>query len=121
MNVMDQIRNEGLKSEIPEFEIGDTVKVYVRVVEGEKTRNQIFEGVVIDEKGSAIDRAFTVRKLTQGVAVERVFPLHSPNVQKLEVVKKGRVRRARLNYLRGRTGKAARIAERRTAKPTKKG
>jgi len=113
MNIMDKIRGEGMKGDVPDFEVGDTVKVHVRVVEGQKTRTQVFQGVVVDRKGSAIDQAFTVRKLTQGVAVERVFPVHSPNVQRIEVSRKGRVRRARLNYLRGRTGKAARITERR--------
>ncbi len=120
MSVMDDIRREGLKpaADVPEFGVGDTVKVHVRVVEGNKTRTQIFEGVVIDRKGSLIEECFTVRKISHNqVAVERVFPLHSPNVQKLEVTRRGRVRRARLNYLRDRTGKAARIAERRDRKP----
>lgn len=127
MNLLEQIRREGLKSDLPAFEVGDTVKVHVRVVEGQKTRTQIFQGVVVDAKGgsivevngdrrrvsSSIEDSFTVRKVSQGVGVERVFPVHSPNVQQIEVTRKGRVRRARLNYLRGLTGKAARIGERR--------
>lgn len=131
MNLLEQIRREGLKGELPDFEVGDTVKVHVRVVEGQKTRTQVFQGVVVDTKGgsivvaggkrrrvsSSIEDSFTVRKVSQGVGVERVFPVHSPNVQQIEVTRKGRVRRARLNYLRGLTGKAARIDERRVGKP----
>ncbi len=119
MNILESIRRQGLKTDVPEFNVGDTIKVHVRVREGEKTRTQLFTGVVIDRKGSNIEEAFTVRKVSGGVAVERVFPLHSPNVQAIEVTRRGRVRRARLNYLRERTGKAARIAERRDAKPVK--
>jgi large subunit ribosomal protein L19 len=114
MNILDSIRHEGLREDVPEFRVGDTVKVQVRVREGNKTRLQLFEGVVIDRKGSAIEACFTVRKLSSGIAVERVFPLHSPNVESIEVARRGKVRRARLNYLRGRSGKGARIAERRT-------
>ena len=113
MNILDSIRHEGLRDDVPEFRVGDTVKVQVRVREGNKTRLQLFEGVVIDRKGSAIEASFTVRKLSSGVAVERVFPLHSPNVDSIEVARHGKVRRARLNYLRGRSGKGARITERR--------
>ena len=113
MNILDSIRHEGLREDVPEFRVGDTVKVQVRVREGNKTRLQLFQGVVIDRKGSAIEASFTVRKLSSGVAVERVFPLHSPNVQSIEVARRGKVRRARLNYLRDRSGKGARIAERR--------
>jgi len=114
MNILDSIRHEGLRDDLPEFRVGDTVKVQVRVREGNKTRLQLFQGVVIDRKGSAIEASFTVRKLSGGVAVERVFPLHSPNVESIEVARHGKVRRARLNYLRGRSGKGARISERRT-------
>jgi large subunit ribosomal protein L19 len=113
MNIMDSIRREGLRAEVPEFRVGDTVKVQVRVREGGKTRLQLFQGVVIDRRGSDIDESFTVRKISSGIAVERVFPLHSPNVDSIEVARRGKVRRARLNYLRGRSGKGARIAERR--------
>jgi len=118
MNIMDSIRRQGLKEDIPAFDVGDTVKVHVRVREGDKTRVQIFTGVVVDRGGSQIEASFTVRKVSGGVAVERVFPLHSPNVQAIEVARRGRVRRARLNYLRDRTGKAARITERRETKET---
>jgi large subunit ribosomal protein L19 len=121
MNILESIRRQGLKEDIPEFRVGDTVKVYVTVREGQKTRAQVFAGVVIDRKGSHVEEAFTVRKMSGGVAVERVFPLHSPTVERIEVTRRGRVRKARLNYLRERTGKAARIAERRdVAKPKSK-
>jgi large subunit ribosomal protein L19 len=116
MNIMESIRRQGLKEDVPTFDVGDTIKVHVRVREGDKTRVQLFTGVVIDRKGSHIEESFTVRKVSGGVAVERVFPLHSPNVQAIEVTRRGRVRRARLNYLRERTGKGARIAERRDTK-----
>jgi large subunit ribosomal protein L19 len=119
MNILDSIRHEGLREDLPEFRVGDTVKVQVRVREGSKTRTQLFQGVVIDRKGSAIEACFTVRKLSSGVAVERVFPVYSPNVESIEVTRHGKVRRARLNYLRQRSGKGARIAERRF--DTKKG
>lgn len=122
MNILDSIRNEGLRGDVPDFHVGDAVKVQVRVTEGNKTRLQLFEGVVIDRKGSAIEACFTVRKISYGVAVERVFPVHSPNVESIEVARSGKVRRARLNYLRGRSGKKARITERKNersaAKPT---
>ena len=111
MNILDSIRHEGLRENTPEFRVGDTVKVQVRVREGNKTRLQLFQGVVIDRKGSAIEACFTVRKLSSGVAVERVFPLNAPTVGGIEVIRRGRVRRAKLYFLRGRTGKAARIRE----------
>ncbi len=122
MNILDSIRHEGLRSDAPEFGVGDTVKVQVKVREGGKTRLQLFQGVVIDRKGSGVEACFTVRKISSGIAVERVFPLNSPNVESIEVARYGKVRRARLNYLRGRSGKAARIAERRveTKKSKKK-
>lgn len=113
MNILDSIRHENLREDHPEFRVGDTLKIQVKVREGNKTRLQMFQGVVIDRKGSAIEACVTVRKLTAGIAVERVFPLHSPNIDSIEVVRQGKVRRARLNYLRGRSGKQARIAERR--------
>lgn len=113
MNILDSIRNESLRTDVPDFAVGDTVKVQVKVREGAKTRLQLFQGVVIDRKGSAVEACFTVRKVSYGVAVERVFPLNSPNVESIEVERYGKVRRARLNYLRGRSGKGARIAERR--------
>jgi large subunit ribosomal protein L19 len=100
----------------PDFAPGDTVRVMVKVVEGERTRTQAFEGVVIDRSNRGLNSNFTVRKISYGEGVERVFPLHSPNVQEIQVVRRGRVRRASLYYLRGRTGKAARIQERLVSK-----
>ena len=120
MNILDSIRHENLREDLPEFRVGDTLKIQVKVREGNKTRLQMFQGVVIDRKGSAIEECLTVRKLTAGIAVERVFPLHSPNIDSIEVVRHGKVRRARLNYLRGRSGKRARIAERRPDKKAAK-
>jgi len=102
-----------LKTEIPEFQAGDTVAVHTKVREGDKERIQIFEGVVIKRKSSGIDSTFTVRKISNGIGVERIFPLHSPNVEKVVRLRAGKVRRSKLYYLRGLRGKAARIAERR--------
>ncbi len=114
MNVIDSIEGEGLRENLPEFRAGDRVKVMVRVVEGEKSRTQVFEGDVIARQGGKGLRAtFTVRKTSGGVGVERIFPLHSPNVQDIEIVRHGRVRRAKLFYLRELSGKKARIRERR--------
>jgi large subunit ribosomal protein L19 len=113
MNILDSIRHENLRTDHPDFRVGDTLKIQVKVREGNKTRLQMFQGVVIDRKGSGIEACVTVRKLSSGIAVERVFPLHSPNLDSIEVVRHGKVRRARLNYLRGRSGKQSRIAERR--------
>ena len=114
MDILQVIENEQLKTDIPDFRPGDTVRVHVKVVEAERERIQIFEGVVIARSGGGIRETFTVRKVTQGVGVERTFPLHSPRVDKIEVVRRGRVRRAKLYYLRQRVGKAARIRERRS-------
>ena len=112
--VIREIENEYLRKDLPDFRPGDTVKVYFRIVEGEdKERTQVFQGVVIRKRGSGTGATFTVRKVSFGIGVERTFPLHSPRLEKIEVVKKGKVRRARLYYLRERTGKAARIKERR--------
>ena len=114
MEMIRSIEAEGLKQELPGFRAGDRVKVHVRVVEGEKSRIQVFEGDVISRRGGEGLRAtFAVRKTSGGVGVERVFPLHSPNVQKIEVLGRGRVRRAKLFYLRKLRGKKARIRERR--------
>ena len=114
MDVILSIEAEGLKRKLPEFRPGDRVKVHVRVVEGDKSRIQVFEGDVIGRHGGTGVRAtFTVRKTSSGVGVERVFPLHSPNVTKIDVLRRGRVRRAKLYYLRDRRGKKARIRERR--------
>jgi large subunit ribosomal protein L19 len=111
MNIIDIIEKEGLKADIPVFKVGDTVKVFVKVVEGSKERLQAYEGVCIAKKNGSIRETFTVRRISYGVGVERTFPLHSPKVDRIEVVKKGKVRRAKLYYLRGLTGKAAKIKE----------
>ena len=114
MNVIEGIEVAGLKRDLPEFRAGDRVKVHVRVVEGEKSRIQVFEGDVIGRRGGTGLRAtLTVRKTSSGVGVERTFPLHSPNVEEIEVIRLGRVRRAKLYYLRKLRGKKARIRERR--------
>ena len=105
--IIEKINQEQLKSEIAGFRVGDSVKVHTRVIEGEKERIQIFAGIVLARKGFDINEAFTVRKISYGEGVERVFPLHSPKVAKIEVTKRGRVRRARLHYLRTRKGKEA--------------
>lgn len=114
MRLMNQlIGHEGLREDVPDFRPGDTVRVNVRVREGEKERLQAFEGVVIRRKGGGVNETFTVRKVSNGVGVERIFPLHSPVVADIDVVREGRVRRAKLYYLRNLAGKAARIQERR--------
>ncbi len=113
MNVIDLIEREGRKEGLPEFAPGDTVRVHVKVVEGGRERIQVYEGVVTRRRGDGLRESFTVRKVSQGVGVERTFPLHSPMVDHLELVRQGRVRRSRLYYLRGRSGKRARITERR--------
>lgn len=113
MNIIETLDKEQLRSDIPEFRAGDTVKVYVKVVEGTRERAQLFEGVVISRSGSGIREMFTVRRISYGVGVERTFPVHSPRLEKIEVARKGVVRRAKLYYLRNLTGKAARIRERR--------
>src|SRR5690554_6297563 len=113
MNVIDIIEREQFRSDLPQFQAGDTVRVHVKVVEGSNERIQVFEGIVLRRMGTGLREYFTVRKVSQGVGVERTFPIHSPRVAKIEVVRQGRVRRARLYYLRERSGKAARIKERR--------
>ena len=113
MTLLREVTSDQLKTDLPSFGAGDTLRIHVRVIEGEKERTQIFEGDVIQRKGSGIHETFTVRKVTQGVAVERIFPLHSPRVAKIEKLRNGKVRRARLFYLRERKGRAARIKERR--------
>lgn len=115
MNANEIIRNieaGELKAELPEFQVGDTVKVYGRIVEGNRTRTQVFEGTVIKRQGGSNRETFTVRKSSNGVGVEKTWPLHSPNVEKIEVVRKGKVRRAKLFYLRDLTGKKAKVKER---------
>ncbi len=109
MNVIDSITKEYQKNDIPAFNVGDTVRVHVKIVEGQRERIQVFEGYVLKKQSGGISETFTVRRLSQGIGVEKTFPMHSPKVAKIEVVKRGRVRRAKLNYMRGRTGKAAKI------------
>ena len=124
MNIIQQLEKEQMdqrapEGSLPEFQPGDTLRVNVKVVEGGRERVQAFEGVCIARKNAGLNSAFTVRKISYGEGVERVFPLYSPRLDSLEVVRRGKVRRAKLYYLRGRTGKAARIAERRDTRVTK--
>ena len=113
MQLTDFIDNASLRDDVPEFAPGDTLKVHVRVVEGQRERVQVFEGAVIKRQGAGLKETFTVRKLSFGVGVERTFPVHSPILEKIEVVTRGDVRRAKLYYLRDRVGKAAKIKEKR--------
>jgi len=113
MSILREVTSDQLKSDLPEFGPGDTLRIHVRVVEGDKERVQVFEGNVLQRKGSGIQETVTVRKVTQGVAVERIFPVNSPRIAQIERIRRGRVRRARLFYLRSRKGKAARIKEKR--------
>ena len=113
MEIISKVEQEYLKKEIPAFNIGDTVRVSVKVKEGEKERTQIYEGVVIARKGSGIRETITVRRVSYGIGVERIFPLHSPTVQDIKVIRRGIVRRSKLYYLRDLVGKKARIKERR--------
>ena len=113
MNIISVLEQEQLRNDIPDFRPGDTVKVHVKVVEGNRERIQVFEGVVIGRQNGGVRETFTVRRISYGVGVERTFLVHSPRLAKIEVVRRGIVRRAKLNYLRGLTGKAARIRERR--------
>ncbi|HKN19404.1 MAG TPA: 50S ribosomal protein L19 [Dissulfurispiraceae bacterium] len=110
---MNQIHavEEGFRREVPAFNIGDTVRIYVKVVEGDKERLQPFEGVVIARKGSGVRETFMVRKMSFGVGVERIFPVHSPSIDKIETIKRGKVRRAKLYYIRAKKGKEAKIRE----------
>lgn len=111
MDILDQISARQMKDSVPEFNIGDTVRIDVKVIEGKRERVQAFQGTVIQRRGSGIGETFTVRKISQGVGVERVFPLHSPNVAGIKVLRRGRVRQSKLFYLRDLKGKAARIPE----------
>ena len=111
MDLIKAIEQEQMKQDAENFHIGDTVKVYFKIIEGTTERVQIFEGIVIAKNNTGIRRSFTVRKNSYGVGVERIFPLHSPRVEKIEVTRRGRVRRAKLYYLRGRVGKAAKVPE----------
>ncbi len=126
MNIIEQLEKEQVDARTPEggvseFQAGDTLRVHVKVVEGSRERIQVFEGVCIARKNAGINSSFRVRKLSYGEGVERVFPLYSPRIDTIEVVRRGHVRRSKLYYLRGRTGKAARIKERATIRPVKTG
>ncbi|MEA4862835.1 MAG: 50S ribosomal protein L19 [Victivallaceae bacterium] len=114
MNVVDKVRLSGLKENVTDFAVGDSVKVYVKIVEGDTERVQLFAGTVIARRGGGIEATFTVRRVVSGQGVERVFPVNSPRIDRIEVVRKGRVRRAKLYYLRSKIGKAARVKELRT-------
>ncbi|MCL2752188.1 MAG: 50S ribosomal protein L19 [Firmicutes bacterium] len=114
--IIEAIERENMRADIPVFNVGDTVKVYVKVVEGTKERLQAFEGTCIARRNGSVRETFTVRRIASGVGVERTFPLHSPKIDRMEVIKRGRVRRAKLYYMRGLSGKAAKIRELRQAK-----
>ena len=114
MNKVDAVSAAQVKEDVPNFHSGDTLNVHVKVIEGEKERIQVFQGVVINRRGSGVNASFTVRKISNGVGVERIFPLHSPNVAKIELLREGKVRRAKLYYLRKLRGRAARIDEKRS-------
>lgn len=109
MNIIDSLTTDYKKSDIPAFNVGDTVRVHIKIIEGQRERIQVFEGYVLKKQHGGISETFTVRRLCQGIGVEKTFPLHSPRVDKIELIKKGRVRRAKLHYMRERTGKAAKI------------
>ena len=113
MSKIDALTASQMATELPEFGPGDTVSVHYKVVEGEKQRIQVFQGVVLQRRGGGVQETFTVRKVSNGIGVERIFPVHSPNIDKVKVERLGRVRRSKLYYLRERKGKAARVAERR--------
>jgi ribosomal protein L19 len=118
MNILDSLDAASLRSDIPTFRSGDELKVHVRVIEGSKSRIQVFQGLVISRSGSGVRETFTIRKVSYGVGVERTFPVHTPVIEKMEVVRRGDVRRAKLYYLRELRGKAAKIRERRGEVPT---
>ncbi|HCB92280.1 MAG TPA: 50S ribosomal protein L19 [Selenomonas sp.] len=113
MNIIEALEKEQLRSDLPAFAPGDTVRVHAKIVEGTRERIQVFEGVVIGRQGTGVREMFTVRRISYGIGVERMFPVHSPRIDKIEVVRRGVVRRAKLYYLRKLTGKAARIREKR--------
>ena len=110
-NIVNEVTARQLKKDVPDFSSGDTVKVCVRIIENNKERIQVFQGVVMQRRGSGVSETFTVRKISSGVGVERTFPVNSPVISKIELVKRGKVRRSRITYLRKRSGKAARIKE----------
>ena len=109
MNIIDSITNEYLKKDIPDFRVGDTVRVYIKIKEGNRERIQMFEGYVLKRQNGGISETFTLRRFSSGIGVEKTFPVHSPWIDHIELVRRGRVRRAKLNYMRERTGKAARV------------
>lgn len=109
MDIMTAVTQEYVKSDIPKFNVGDTVKVHIKIKEGARERVQIFEGFVLKRQNGGVNETFTVRRIASGVGVEKTFPLHSPRIDKIEIVRRGKVRRAKLNYMRQRTGKAAKI------------
>ena len=113
MNIIETLEKEQLRSDIPDFAPGDTVRVHAKIVEGSRERIQMFEGVVISRQGTGVRETFTVRRISYGIGVERMFPVHSPRIEKIDVLRKGIVRRAKLYYLRNLPGKAARIKEKR--------
>ncbi len=112
MNILDSVAQDYLKEDVPAFNVGDTVRVHVKIKEGNRERIQNFEGFVLKIQNGGIAKTFTVRRIASGVGVEKTFPIHSPWVEKIDVIRRGKVRRARLNYMRGRTGKAAKIKTR---------
>ena len=120
MNLVDQVEAKEMKKEVADVHIGDTVKVHMRIVEGEKERIQVIEGVVIKMRGGGARKTLTVRKISFGIGVERIFPIHSPRVEKIDIVKRAKIRQAKLYYLRELRGKAARLKERKPIRPTKK-
>ena len=109
MNILDSVAQDYLKNDIPAFDVGDQVRVHIKIKEGNRERIQVFEGFVLKRQNGGISETFTVRRIASGVGVEKTFPVHSPRIEKIEVVRKGDVRRAKLNYMRERTGKAAKI------------
>ena len=113
MDLIKKIEMENMKAEKPQFRVGDTVRVHVRVIEGKRERIQMYEGVVLKKQHGGVNETFTVRKLSSGIGVERTFPIHSPKIDHVDVIRRGKVRRARLYYLRDRVGKAAKVKERR--------
>ena len=120
MNIVDQVEAKEKKKEVVDVHIGDTVKVHMRIVEGEKERIQVIEGVVIKMRGGGARKTLTVRKISFGIGVERIFPIHSPRVEKIDIVKRAKIRQAKLYYLRELRGKAARLKERKPIRPTTK-
>jgi large subunit ribosomal protein L19 len=113
MDIIKKIQLENMKAEPPKFSVGDTVKVHVKVIEGKKERIQIFEGIVLKKQNGGVGETFTVRKISSGFGVERTFLIHSPKIEKVDIVRRGKVRRAKLNYLRDRVGKSAKVKEKR--------